>query len=274
MKTDDIARALRNRTSKAATLAAYMAPIWRIPYTWRAQPPEARSTLRARLANLRSLPACYGTTLAEKYRHASTQPPLELSAPEAESPILWTEEDRPEVFRAYPGRDFLRHYGWYTDDDERETIEAYAVILKDFPHLIFEAIRDSMGDSLRVDLSTAAAIDYSETESDYNADEAREETAREAVRAADSTAERDAEEEREYQEQERHKFDLEEARADLASIRADFRRLRRDLRDLCAGPIPTMYPAAADAIRAQVKAILSRRSETLDTIAEHKQALA
>lgn len=32
--------------------------------------------------------------------------------------------------------------------------------------------------------------------------------------------------------------------------------------------------AAADAIRAQVKAILSRRTETLDTIAEHKQALA
>ena len=83
MKTDDIARALRNRTSHAATLAAYMAPIWRSPDTWRAQPPEARSTLRARLANLRSLPACYGTTLAEKYRHASTQPPLELSDPEA-----------------------------------------------------------------------------------------------------------------------------------------------------------------------------------------------
>jgi hypothetical protein len=34
-----------------------------------------------------------------------------------------------------------------------------------------------------------------------------------------------------------------------------------------------IYPAAADAIRAQVTALISRRSRTLDTIAEHKQAL-
>jgi len=259
MKTDDIARALRNRTSHAATLAR-----------WQRLRPAAQ------LHTLRSLPSYAGETLSERraYRLRVYHSGPELSAPDVETPILWTNEDSPEILHAYPGRDFLRHRGWYTDDDERETIEAYAVILTDFPGLIFEAVRESCSGGIRVDLSTAAAIDYSEAESDYNASEAREDAAREAVRAADSTAESDAEEEREYQEQERHKIDLEEARADLAANRADFRRLRRELRKLCTPAMREIYPAAADAIRAQVRALISRRTETLDTIAEHKQALA
>ena len=260
MKTDDIARALRNQTTHAATLAR-----------WQRLRPAAQ------LHTLRSLPSYAGETLAERraYRLRVYHSGPELSAPEVETPILWFDgTDSPEILNHWKGGDFLTHDGWYTDEHQDDTFEAYAVQLADFPGLIFEALRMSCNDAIRVDLESFHAIDYSEAESDYNADEARDDTAREAIRAADSTAERDAEEEREYQEQERHRIDLEEARADLAANRADFRRLRRDLRDLCAGPIPTMYPAAADAIRAQVKALISRRSETLDTIAEHKQALA
>ena len=259
MKTADIARALRNRTSPAATLAR-----------WQRLRPAAQ------LHTLRNLPSYAGATLAERraYLIRVHHSGPELSAPDSKTPILWTEENNPEVFCAYPGRDFLRHRGWYTDDDQRDTLEAYAVILADFPGLIFEAVRESCSGGIRVDLSTASAIDYSEAESDWNASEAREEAAREAVRAADSTAERDAEKEREHQEQERHRIDLEEARADLAANRADFRRLRRELRKLCTPAMREIYPAAADAIRAQVRALISRRSETLDTIAEHKQALS
>jgi hypothetical protein len=254
-----IARALRNRTSKAATLAR-----------WHRLRPAAQ------LANLRSLPSYAGETLAERraYRLRVYHSGPELSAPDAETPILWTNTDSPEILDAYPGREFLKHRGWHTDDDERETIEAYAAILADFPGLIFEAVRESCSGGIRVDLSTASAIDYSEADSDYNASEAREDAARETVRAADSTAERDAERERDYQDTEWHRASLEEARADLADNRAKFRRLRCELRKLCTPAMREIYPAAADAIRAQVKAILRRRTETLDTIAEHKQALS
>lgn len=259
MKTDDIARALRNRTSPAATLAR-----------WHRLRPAAQ--LRA----IRSLPAHAGGTLAERrtYRLRVYHSGPELSAPDAKSPILWTNEDSPEILDAYPGREFLKHCGWYTDDDERDTLEAYAVILAEFPHLIFEAIRDSMSEGIRVDLSTASAIDYSESESDWNASEAREDAARETVRAADSTAERDAENERDYQETEWNRASLEDARAELGTIRQEFRALAAELRRLCPSTLPTDYPAAADAIRAQVRAILRRRSKTLDTIAEHKHALS
>lgn len=132
----------------------------------------------------------------------------------------------------------------------------------------------SCNDAIRVDLASFHAIDYTHADSDSYATDLRDETAKDAIRAADSTAEHDAEDEREYQEQERHRMDLEEARAELGTIRADFRRLRRELRKLCPSTLPTDYPAAADAIRAQVKTILRRRAETLETIAEHKAALA
>lgn len=104
--------------------------------------------------------------------------------------------------------------------------------------------------------------------------DAIKEAARDAIRAADSTAERIAEDEREYHEQERHRFDLEEAREELAAIRRDFRNLAAELRTLCPSGLPENYPAAAAAIRAQAKALLSRRSETLDAIATHKAAIA
>jgi len=261
MKTDTIARALRNRTSPAATLAR-----------WQRLRPAAQ------LHTLRTLGSYAGNTLAQRRAYAlqykSDTP--ELSAPDAKSPSLWTNDDGPEISHAYPGRDFLRHHGWYTDEhqDEREIFEAYAVILADFPGLIFEAVRESCSGIIRVNLSTAAAIDYSDAENDWTAGGAREDAARETVRAADSTTEREAEKEREYKERYRHETDLEDARYDLASNRADFRRLRRELRKLCPSALPTMYPAAADALRAQVRSLISRRTETLETIAEHKAALA
>jgi hypothetical protein len=259
MKTDDIARALRNRTSPAATLAR-----------WQSIRPAARlSTIRNR--NPASITLAARRAYAMQHDNGSP----ELSAPNSAAPFLWFDgTSSPEILHAYPGRDFLRYRGWFTDDDQSETIEAYAVILADFPHLIFEAIRESVSDGIRIDLSTASTIDYSEAESDYDASEARRDAARDAIRSADSTAEREAESEREHQARAQAEQELEEARADLAAIRADFRNLCHELREICSGPMPTIYPAAADAIRAQVRALISRRSETLDTIAEHKQALS
>ena len=264
MKTDDITRALRNQTTPAARLARWQSR--RAP---------------ALLHVLRSLPSYAGTTLAARRAYWLAnydQGGPELSSPEAETPILWIDDiDRsPLVLEYWEGRDFFNHRGWYVypDGDPDETLEAYAVRLADFPGLIFEAHRDSCSGSVRVFLADAWPIDYTHADSDGYAEDLRRETAKEAIRAADSTAERAAEDEREYQERERHRADMEEARADLDRNRAEFRRIAAELRRLCPSALPADYPAAADAIKRQVRAILSERAELLDTIATHRAAIA
>jgi hypothetical protein len=255
----DITRALRNRTTPAARLARWQ--------TRRAP---------SQLAALRQLPTYAGNTLAERraYRLGNYDSGPELSAPDAPTPTLWTNEDSPLVSHYWPGRTFLSHRGWYTDEHQQDTLEAAAVILADFPGLIFEAVRSSWDDGLRVDLTSAERIDYSDADSSYAADDIRRDAARDTVRRADSVAQRMAEDEREFQEMHRHELDLEEARADLNRNRATFRRLARELRQLCPSALAETYPAAAEAIRAQVAAILADRRDLLETIAEHKQALA
>ena len=255
----DMERALRNQTSHAARLARWQ--------TRRAA---------AQLATLRQLPSYAGETLAARraYRIAHLDTGPELSAADAAPLILWTNEDAPQVADSWRGRDFLRHRGYYCDDEERDTVEAAAVILSDFPGLIFEAVRHSDSDGLRVDLSSAERIDYSDADSDRDADDARDDAARHTIRSADRTAERRAEDEREFRERDRHEQDLEAARAELDSNRAAFRRLAAELRPLCASALATAYPAAADAVRAQIATILSDRRDILQTIAEHKAAIA
>ena len=64
------------------------------------------------------------------------------------------------------------------------------------------------------------AIDYSEAEGEYSAENCRKSAAREAIYSADSTAEREAEAERDYQREEDRKRQAEEAREELAANRA------------------------------------------------------
>ena len=259
-KTAAIVRALRNRTSYAATLAR-----------WQSRRPAAL------LAAIRDLGSYAGSTLAKRRAYAlhyKSHTP-ELSAPDSPTPVLWFDgTSSPDIAHHWAGREVLKNRGWYTDDDQSDTFEAYAVQLVDFPGIIFEAIRTSCNDAIRVNLADFHAIDYREADCNYSAALEITVTARAAIRSADSTAEREAEEEREYQERYRHETDLEDARHDLHTIREEFRALAAELRSLCPSALATTYPAAAAAIRAQVAAILHRRRETLDTIAEHKAALA
>ena len=251
MKTTDITRALRNRTAHAARLAR-----------WQSRRPTAQ------LAALRALPSYAGTTLAARRAYALTNYDTgpELSAPEAESPTLWTNEEGPGVRRLWAGRDFLNPRGWYTDQFQDETLEAYAVQLADFPGLIFEATRDSMSGTVRVYLEDFHAIDYRDSNCDYNAAEMRADTARDAIRSADSTAEREAEKYRDYQAEEDRKRQAEEARDDLKRNRATVRALIQDLRGLCPTDLPATYPAAASAVKRQLADLLQDRSDTLDQL--------
>ena len=251
MTTTDITRALRNRATHAATLAR-----------WQSRRPAAQ------LATLRKLPSYAGRTLAERRAYAMqhNQTP-ELSAQDS-APVLWIDDlDRsPEILRHWQGREFLRHSGWYTDDYQDETLEAYAVQLADFPGLIFEATRDSMSGTVRVYLDYFHAIDYRDSDCDYNAAEMRADTARDAIRSADSTAEREAEKDRDYQAEEDRKRQAEEARDDLKRNRATVRALIADLRELCPTDLPTTYPAAAAAVKRQLADLLKDRSDLFDQL--------
>lgn len=247
MKTADIVRFYRNRTTHAAALAAWQ--------DWR---------LAARLHVIRDLPDYAGKTLAERRAYAmrnrgNVTP--ELSGPESETPYLWTGETCPLVVDCWPGRRFLRHHGWYTDDYQEETLEAYAVRLTDFPRLMFAAIRNSMGDGLRVHLDDWQEIDFA---NDHDATDA----ARDAIQAADSIAEREAEEAREFYRREAKKQEIEDAKAELAENRHEVRRLISELRRLCPTDLPTTFPAAAAAVRAELARLLRERSRTLQTIAQ------
>lgn len=247
MKTADIIRAYRNRTTHAAALAA-----------WQTRRPAAM------LHTIRELPQYAGKTLAERRAYAmrnrvNTAP--ELSAPESETPYLWTCGTCPLVLDYWPGRRFLRRHGWFTDDYQEETLEAYAVRLVDFPRLVFAAVKNSMSEGLRVHLDDWREIDFA---TDRHATDA----ARDAIHAADSIAEREAEEAREFYRQEARKQEIEDARAELAENRREVRGLIAELRKLCPTDLPATFPAAAAAVKAELARLMRERSHTLQTIAQ------
>jgi len=219
---------------------------------------------------LHTLRTCGGSRptcpLAEKRREFIASQGPELSAPDNDTPLLWLSGDNdPEVLESWAGREFLAHQGWYQDADSHyATIEAYAVRLTRFPKLIFEAIRDNMGDGLRVDLSSFEEIDYSDcAEGYYQPDECRKECARSVIRSADSTAESMAEDEREYQHKWRIENDIAENKETLKSLRSEIRALTHELKQLC--PLVSAHPAAASAVRDSLKRLLSDRSELMGT---------
>lgn len=259
MKTDHVTRYFRNRESSASKLAAWQAT------------PAAR-----RLTYLRGLASYAGDTIAARRAYAlASFCPVELSAPFADSPLLWLGDlDRsPLVSRSWEGRDFLTHRGWFTDDDcQDETIEAVAVELVDFPGLIFEGTRESCSGDSMIRLESAWEIDFREASCEWEADDCRKETAKDAIRSADSTAERMAEEERDYQAEQRRERDLEEAKEELASLRGEIRALCRELKTLCPLPLATDFPAAAKACKDRLKSLLVTRSRTLETLAELRDA--
>lgn len=266
MKTTDPARYFRNIDTPAARLARWQEPSFHRP-NFRAKI-EPLSRIHSMLDAIRKAGDYTGKTLAEKRRYLIDHQAPELSSPEAEAARLWIDDmDRsPLVLNYWKGRDFLNHRGWYTDEHQDDTLEAYAVQLEAFPHLIFEAIRDSMTGTVRVMLEDFHAIDYSDADSDWSAKEAQEEAARDAIRSADSTAEREAEEERRYQAEEDRKRQAEEARDDLKRNRSTVRALVREFRELCGGPIPTTYPAAASAVKRQLADLLKDRSDLFDQL--------
>ena len=253
MKTQNIVSAFRNAATPAARLAAWQSH----------HPIRHLKDLRERMAANYSPPA----TLAEARREAIANMGPELSSPEADHPLLWLSgENDPEVLAAYAGRDHgLDHRGWYSDPYQDETLETYAVRLARFPRLLFYAVRDSMSGDLRVRLDEWEEIDFSEAVSDYQADDAIRDAARELVRAYDYTTECEAEESREFYEKEDRKAQIEENRDTLKTLRASIVSLARECRELCASPTAQRYPAAAEAIRERLAAMLRERASLIST---------
>lgn len=167
----------------------------------------------------------------------------ELSSPESPEAYLWD----PKTLDEFPGREFLKHRGWYSDQFQGETLETYAVRLPEFPRLVFYAVKDSLGGSLRVHLEDWEEIDGEDVEA----------AARSIVRGCDSATERQAEESREYYEAEDRKSRIEENRQSLKSLRGEIRALAAELKRLC--PMAGEYPAAAAAARSTLKRLLAER---------------
>lgn len=248
MKTTNIIATLRNAATPAARLAAWQ---------------------NKHISNRRRSMADYydeTSTLAERRRAliASTGP--ELSSPDAENPLLWADENSPEILDSYAGRDCgLDHRGWYTDDFQDETLETYAVRLTRFPHLLFYAVLDSCDEGLRVHLDEWEEIDFSECGSDYGMSEAIKDSARQVVRSNDSTTEREAEESREYYRKDQVERDIAENKETLASLRHEIRALAHELKTLCPSSLAIDYPAAANALRDSLKSLLKDRRELTAT---------
>ena len=213
MKTENILSTLRNATSPAARLAKWQ---------------------NRNLANRRRMVAEYYDETADTAQRraaliASTGP--ELSSPEAESPLLWANEQGPEILETYAGRDCgLDHRGWYSDDCQDETLETYAVRLARFPHLLFYAVKDSCSGDLRVNLSEWEEIDFSAVGSDGQAEDAVKDSARQLVRSYDSATQREAEESQEFYRKDRAEQDIAENKETLAALRQEIAALAHELR--------------------------------------------
>ncbi len=247
MKTNHIVNALRNTETPAAKLAA-----------WQSRPAVFRlRQLREYLAK----PYHAGESLACARQSLLAGQGPELSSPEAESPLLWTREDSREVLEAFPGREFLDHRGWFTDEFQDETLETYAVRLAAFPHLMFYAVKDSCNGDLKVSLEDWEEIDFSECESDYHVDDCIRDTAKEIVRSNESTTQNDAEESVEYARKDRIECDIAENKETLKTLRGKVRALAHELKALCPSPLVSQYPAAAMALRESLSDLLAERRQ-------------
>ena len=245
--TTTIVRALRNSTTPAACLAA-----WQNNGTRR-----NLATLRKEQNKTYNAKKTIPELRAQRLRYTAGP---EMSSPEAKAPLLWLagESDR-EIKNYWAGRKFLDHRGWYTmDDSSGETIETYAVQLHRFPELIFYATLDSFGDGFCLHLADWEEIDFSDCQSEYDAQEAVTDAARSLIRSNDSTTERNAEEQREFYEKDQREQQISENRESLTQVRESARRLIAELRELC----PTMadkYPAAQEAVQRTLRGLLRER---------------
>ena len=246
MKTQHITAAFRNAATPAARLAK-----------WQSRPaPYRLRQLRDYLAK----PYHSGETLASARASLISGKGPELSSPEAENPLLWTNEQGPEILEAYAGRDCgLDHRGWYTDDFQDETLETYAVRLTRFPHLLFYAVKDSCNDDLRVHLDEWAEIDFSDVEGEWQVQDAIADAARALVRSCDSSTQREAEEAQEYYRKDRVEQDIAENKETLAGLRHEIRALAHELKSLCPSGLATDYPAAGKAVLASLRSLLADR---------------
>jgi len=255
MKTKYILAAFRNACTPAARLAAWQ---------------------NKHLRNRRqSLTDYYekDASLAERRTARISSSGPELSAPEPENPLLWTHADMAEVLEAFPGKTFLSHRGWYSDNFENETLETYAVRLTRFPRLMFYAVLDSCNGDFRIALDEWEEIDFSECESEYDAMEAIRDAAKSVIRANDSTTENEAEESREFYRKEEVKFDIAENKETLKTLRSEIRELAHELKALCPSSLTLEYPAAGKALRDGLKALLRDRRELMATNAELSASL-
>ncbi len=248
--TTNIVRALRNSTTPAACLAAW----------------QNNGTRRNLAALRKNQSETYNMPELRAQRLRYTAGP-EMSSPKADAPLLWlTGESDPEIRNYWAGRKFLNHRGWYAmDDDFNDTIETYAVRLRRFPHLIFYATMGPTEDSFCLHLDEWEEIDFSDCQSEYDAEIAVEDAARSLIRSYDSTTERNAEEQREFYEKDKREREIEENREELKEIRKDARSLITELRELC----PTLggkYPAAQEALQKALRGLLRERR---DLIAEN-----
>jgi hypothetical protein len=245
MKTTDITRALRNSATPAARLAAWQdMPLWK---------------------RRKSLAEYYNknATLAARRRSLIAGIGPELSAPDAEKPLLWISGTKdPALADWTAGRDFLDHRGWFADDYQDETLETYAVTLKAFPRLMFYAVKSDGG--LRVELSDWEAVDFSECESEYQADEARRECAKEIICSNDSSTDYEAKESQEYYRKDGAEFDIAENKATLKTLRGEIRALCHELKTLCQSSMSDLYPVAAKAVRDSLKTLLRERRELME----------
>jgi len=176
--------------------------------------------------------------------------------------------DSKEIANYWHGGTFLRHDGWFVDEDEQgdEVFMPYAVQLARFPGFIFEVISDPWNDEVvDVDLSTGAEIGYHPASvwSESTAEGYRHAAAGTAIRRADYTAQRRAEREREFQAKSRIESDIEENRETLKTLRSEIRALAHELKALCPSPMTASYPAAARALRQSLQTLLSDRRELL-----------
>jgi hypothetical protein len=248
MKTNHIESTFRNATSPAVRLAAWQSrrTAWRL------------RELREEMAE----PYREGETLATlRASRIHSQGP-ELSAPEAEKPLLWLSgESDVEIRDCFPGREFLDHRGWFTDEFESDTLETYAVRLARFPRLMFYGVMSEGG--LRVELSKWEEIDFSDCQSEHQTWDAIRESAREIARCNDSSTEREAETEREYQRKWRIENDMEENRETLKSLRGEIRALAHELKSLCPSPMAGEFPAAAKALRDGLRSLLRDRARIM-----------
>ena len=250
MKTIHIESTLRNATSPAVRLAAWQAR----------QAPWRLRELREEMAK----PYREGETLATLRASLIHSQGPELSAPEAETPLLWlSEESDMEIRDCFPGREFLDHRGWFTDEFQEETLETYAVRLARFPQLMFYGVKDSCNGNIRVTLLEWEEIDFSDCQSDYDAGTAVKDAAKEIVRCNDSSTEREAEESREYYRKDRIEYDIAENREMLKSLRGEIRALAHELKSLCPSPMAGEFPAAAKALRDGLRSLLRDRARIM-----------